>query len=243
MKQDSEIRRVVIGIQARSTSNRFPRKVHEMIGDRSMLQHVIDAAYSSMTYINHWSKHNKLNSSVVLCVPKGDEIVKLYGGKIPIYEGSESDVLSRYFLMAQQTHADLIVRLTSDCPLIPANLISKTIQCAMKENYDYVSNVDPDFRTAPDGMDCEVMSMKALAWCQMNATQGFDKEHVTTFIRSSKPEWLKMGFMVGFLNFSNFKVSVDTPEDLERVRHEYASVKNILDNAGNKYGKKSVHRF
>lgn len=239
----TKIKRVVIGIQARSTSNRLPRKVHEMIGDRPMLQHVIDAAYSSMSYINDWSRHNGLRCSVVLCVPKGDEIVKLYGGKLPIFEGSEFDVLSRYFLMAQQTHADFIVRLTSDCPMVPANLISKTIQCAMMEDYDYVSNVDPDFRTAPDGMDCEVISMKALTWCQMNATKDSDKEHVTTFIRSDKPDWLKMGFMVGFLNFSNFKVSVDTPEDLERVRYEYASVKAILDNAGNKYGKKSVHRF
>jgi len=145
--------------------------------------------------------------------------------------------------MAGECHADFIVRLTADCPLIPANLISKHIQTALKENYDYLSNVDPKWRTSPDGFDCEVLSRQALNWAHEHAVTPYDKEHVTPLLRASPPSWLTVGHMVGFVDLAGIKLSLDTEQDLERIRAHYGRVKAILDDLEVLYGKRNVHRF
>lgn len=239
----AEVKQIVIGIQARSSSERFPRKVFEIIEGKPMLQHVIDSAYSSMNYLNRWAQKNRMLVSVVVLIPTDDEIQSVFRTKVNLFYGPEKDVLKRYHLMAEAYNADIVVRLTGDCPLIPGNLISKHIQCAQKDEYDYFSNVDPSYRTAPDGMDCEVLSRRALDWLNLNAVTASDREHVTPLIRSNPPEWAKVGHMVGFLNLSDIKLSVDTPEELELVKYEFHRVKRILEAVEKVRGKKSVHRF
>lgn len=237
-----EVTNVVIGIQARSTSQRFPKKVFEMIGEKTMLQHVIDACRESASYINHNSHRTKLMAKVALLIPFNDEIKEKYRTKVHLIEGPEDDVLSRYVNCQNQLRADYIVRVTSDCPLIPRFLISKVIHAAVLNQYDYCSNVDERFRTHADGYDCEAISAKALEWLNQNA-KGEDREHVTTLIRRFPPRDMKYGHIIGYINQSHQKLSVDTPEDLQRVRENYEKVSKAILECESLYGKGSIHRF
>jgi spore coat polysaccharide biosynthesis protein SpsF len=240
----AEITNVVIGIQARSTSKRFPRKVFETIDGRPMLKHVIDACDRAARYMNDHAHKTKVMVTVALAIPEGDEIAQAFRkrGTI-IVEGPEDDVLSRYQQLASRLHADYVVRVTGDCPLIPPYLITKHIKTAVINAYDYLSNVDEQARTACDGTDCEVISSRMLAHMGKEAAAGPEREHVTLIARTRPPEWARIGHIVGYLDLSNVKLSVDTPEDLERVRAAYDRVKMALAKAESLRGRQNVHRF
>jgi len=234
---------VVIGIQARSTSTRFPRKVFETIDGKPILKHVIDSCDRAAFYMNNHTHKTHVLVKVALAVPSGDEIIPAFKKKSIIIEGPEHDVLARYGILADRTGADYIVRITADCPLIPPYLITKHIKVATINAYDYVSNVDEQCRTSIDGVDCEVISRRMLDYMLKNATEPKDREHVTTYARSNPPEWARVGHVIGHLDQSNLKLSVDTIEDLERVRAAYDRVKMAIDTAEKLHGKQSVHRF
>lgn len=237
------ITNITIGIQARSTSSRFPKKVFERIGSKTMLNHVIDACFGSSIYLNRWADRNGFYVNVALCIPHDDEIKKSYSGDAAIVEGPEHDVLARYMALAQRYNSDYVVRVTADCPLIPAFLITKHINVAIAGEYDYVSNVDEKCRTAADGFDCEVISKKLLKYAHENASDPKDREHVTTYMRKSPPTWAKRGMIINFMDLSAYKLSVDTPEDLERVRAEYQKIDSAIKTAGEIYDSKNIHRF
>src|SRR3990172_3802823 len=233
---------VLIGVQARTTSKRFPEKVFALLGGKPVLNHMIKTCETTVTYMNRYANKTGITVKFALLVPKGDEIVKRYSHRTTILEGSEEDVLSRYYSAAQSEQADFIVRLTADCPLIPSYVISKHIKTATKNLYDYVSNVDEDLRTAADGFDCEVMSYGLLEWLNKNA-QDKDREHVTTLSHRDPPHWARIGHIIGFHDLSGMKLSVDTPEDLERVNMEYEKIEQALRQAELKHGKDSIHRL
>jgi spore coat polysaccharide biosynthesis protein SpsF len=235
--------RVTIGIQARSTSRRFPRKVFETIAGRTILQHVLDSCRHAAQYLNNRTAVSGITAQLTLLVPYGDEIVSKFGNRVPVLEGPEDDVLSRYAALVKSQKPDYVVRVTADCPLIPHYLIMKHIQTAVQRDYDYLSNVDETARTAADGTDCEVMSAKLVEWLDQNAKAGPDREHVTPLARRYPPEWARIGHIIGHLNQSQLKLSVDTPEDLERVRAEYDRVQMALKNAEELHGRESIHRF
>ncbi len=237
----AHINNVLIGIQARSTSTRFPRKSFAMLGDKPLLQHVIDACKKAAMYENKFSfkKHTLVNVAV-LC-PFDDEIVPGFKNTCRIIEGPEDDVLTRYVNAAEKTAADYIVRITADCPLIPPYLISKHITSAVVNRHDYLSNVDERLRTSFDGIDCEVISKEALAWLHVNATEPKDREHVTTLLRREPPKWANIGHVVGYIDLSDLKLSVDTPEDLERVKKHYDKINSAIESAS-KFANQ-VHRF
>ncbi len=234
--------KVIIAIQARSTSTRFPGKVFQKIDDKEVLQHVLDTAEESCIYINKYFPKNNVRVSSCLLVPFNDEIVKRYSHKCIIYQGDEHDVLSRYYSMNQEMKADYIVRITSDCPLLPSYLISKHINIAVKGLYDYVSNVDEQIRTSPDGHDVEVVSARCLDWLNQNAKDN-EREHVTLRIRhGSIPKHFKIAHVISYLDLSGIKISFDTPEDFENIKNEYFRVKKCISTAVDRYGQKSIYR-
>jgi spore coat polysaccharide biosynthesis protein SpsF len=173
---------------------------------------------------------------VCLLTPKDDPLLKFYGNKrnLDIVEGSEDDVLSRYNKAMNELNPDLMVRITSDCPLIPPSTISDHIINTDKYRYDYASNVDPRFRHAPDGWDCEVMTSRMMKWLGDNAKDPSDKEHVTTLARRRPPKWARIGAVMCDEDFSSLKFSVDTQEDLEHIRERKASRNVKVENAKNK---------
>jgi len=232
---------VVIVIQARSNSTRFPKKIYELLGDKMVLQHVVDQALSSKLYVER-SVQKKIDCSVVVAHPEDDEQVKTTFKKCGAFllGGSEKDVLSRYIKAQEQFRADYVVRLTSDCPLVLDFVISKHIHSAVYNDFDYISNVEEDIRLVFDGMDVEIMSKKAIEWLKDNATSAFDKEHVTTALRRERPKSLRFGFVSSKLDTSGMKLSLDTPEDLENIRSYYHSRESKIKAAERRYGIRGI---
>lgn len=232
---------VLLGIQARSTSHRLPRKAFADIGGKPLLEHVIDSCKRAAWYCNKtW---NGIQVKPVLLIPFGDEIRTAFGVNIPIHEGPENNVLTRYVEAAQKLDASYICRVTGDCPLIPPYLISKIIKLAVVNGYDYISNVDPGFRMSPDGHDCEVMSREMLDYLDTHAQSTQEREHVTLHARTTPPSWARIGHVEGHLDLSGMKFSVDTQEDLDRVRAEYEKIHKKVEDAQRLFGREAVHRL
>lgn len=234
---------VLIGIQARSTSTRLPGKCFEKLGGKRILDHVIDAVLNASHYLNRRSEKTGVYTKALLLIPEGDPIEKEFQRKIPIFKGSELDVLSRYVSSAKEIRADYIVRITADCPLIKPDIISRHVTAALANKYDYLTNAHENYRTSPDGQDCEVMSIRALDYIAKNAESDSDKEHVTTFLKRNPPDWLTAGVVIDRVDFSDIKLSVDTPEDLQEIKKRYERGNQIYERALKTYGKRSVHVF
>lgn len=234
---------VLIGIQARSSSTRLPKKCFEPLGGKRMLDHVIDACDRAEKYLNKFTYKKNFTVSTALLIPEGDMIKKAFSSQAEIIEGPEFDVLTRYAIAHKKHNPDFICRITGDCPLIPPYVISKHISLAVVQGYDYISNVDEECRLSLDGVDCEVVSRRMFEWLHQNATTDSDREHVTTLARSDPPKWAKRAFTASFFDQSSIKLSVDTREDLEIVRAEYDRVGKKLQRAERFYGRESIHRF
>lgn len=215
---DGRVAKVFIGIQARSTSSRLPGKGMMLLGPRTITQHVIDACHESAGFIQ---KTANAEVTVGLVVPQGDPLAAEYKGKIPVFEGSEHDVLGRYGVAMNQLNPDYLVRITGDCPLIPPYIITTLVRKAITGNLDYCSNVDERCRTDLDGWDCEVVSSRAFIHIFENAHERLDREHVTTYLRRKPPRWARIGAVIGFVDLSKIKLSVDTEKDLEEARKQY----------------------
>lgn len=234
---------VLIGIQARSTSERLPRKAFALIGNKRMLDHVIDNCEKAAKYSNKHSARKNYTADVAVFCPTGDPIKRAFQTQAEIFEGSEQDVLERYYIGAKKFKADYLCRITGDCPLIPPYIISKHISIGVMGNYDYLSNVDEACRLSLDGIDCEVLSFRMLEWLYENAKDPLDREHVTTYARKNAPNWAKRGFTASFFDQAGIKLSVDTEDDLIAVRNEYNRVGNALREAHRRYDFDCIHRF
>ena len=236
--------KVLIGIQARSTSERFPNKHHEFIDGKMIINHVIQKCTAAMYYANSNFRKLGVECKTALLTPYDDPLGYGVGKQVPVVYGPEDDVLTRYVMAANEYEADFIVRITGDCPIIPSHIISRHILIAVKHQYDYASNVFEAVRTAPDGYDCEIMSRRMLDWLDTEAKTPEMREHVTLLARSPHaPKWAKMCAMVGYLDVSHIKISVDTKADLERVEEEYLKVESKHKLAVKIYGTDNVERY
>lgn len=222
--------KVLIGIQARSTSERFARKSFAEFVDGTMTELVLRNARKACEYLLNKSRPPRpfFSVSVALLIPTGDPL-KEYSNDVSVIEGDEFDVLSRYEKAFEEYSPDYLVRITGDCPLLPETLITKAIiSCATPNNLDYVSNVDQRYRTFPDGYDVEVMSASAFSYLSLTARDPYDREHVTTLLRSNPPHWLKVGHIIGRNDFSDLKISVDTKDDFAVCKRMYESLRSKL---------------
>ena len=139
---------------------------------------------------------------------------------LPYFRGSEYDVLDRYYQCAEQFALKDIVRITSDCPLIDPEIIDGTITLYENNDLDYANNFT--LERFPNGYAVEIFSKESLEKAWKN-TKTEDREHVTRYMKN--PEYFKTGHYI--VNpYPNEHLSVDTKEDLERVRDIYKTVKN-----------------
>lgn len=163
-------------VQARMGSTRFPRKVMQPIGGEPLIGVLLErlAGAMSLDEIVVATSDDPRNASLI-------EYVRARGGLV--YEGSESDVLDRYRGAAEAAGADVVVRVTGDCPLIDPGLVDEVCAAFLEAGVDYASNVDPP--TYPDGLDVEVFSRAALERAWTEATTSFEREHVTPFLRKA----------------------------------------------------------
>jgi len=159
-------------VQARLTSNRLPAKIFLPGAGKSLIDHLIER-------LNFSKKITK----VIIATPKvkdhnyfKDHFIK----KINIFYGSELDVLERYYFCAKKYKSEIIIRITSDCPLMDHRIIDKMIFLFLKNKCDYLSNVHPP--CFPDGFDIEIFTFEALEKAYFQAKKKFEREHVTPFI-------------------------------------------------------------
>ena len=115
--------------------------------------------------------------------------------------------------------ADAVVRITSDCPLIDPELVDETVEVFRNEHADYACNVSP--RTYPRGLDTEVFSFDALDRAWLEAREAHQREHVTPYLYEH-PQIFKLASLSGAADYSRYRWTLDTREDLELLRAIYS---------------------
>ncbi len=138
--------------------------------------------------------------------------------RIPAFAGSSDDVLDRYFQAAKAQEADIIVRVTADCPLFDPAIGDLVVSKVLEEGVDYASNVHPP--TFPDGLDVEVFTTDALTRAWSRAANCSEREHVTSFIWNN-PELFRIANVSNAKDLSHLRWTVDEEEDLFLVRALY----------------------
>ena len=170
-------------------------------------------------------KQSKRVDKVIVAASDAPEDAELHAflEKIgqPFEKGSESDVLDRYYQTAKKFCApdDVIVRLTSDCPVIDPRVIDEVVQFYAGGAFDYASNSLEPY-SWPDGMDTEVFSFKLLERASKEATLPSEREHVT-FYFWKHPELFKVGYLKNEKNLSSYRLTIDYPEDYELLKKIY----------------------
>jgi len=228
-----EAGRVVCIIQARMGSSRLPGKVLLDLCGMPVLWHV-------------WQRvrHAAGIDEIVVATTDldRDQVIQNACEKwgVTCSRGSETDVLSRYVNAAISTDANTIIRITSDCPLIDPDLISKQLGLFKATNPDYLSNVvEP--RTFPKGFDTEIFTRSALQKAYREAMTPFDREHVTPFIRNN-PNIFKVMPFYGDPDLSGLNFCLDTPDDYTFISQVYSEIYRAksLFNASDLYKSQSV---
>ena len=189
-------------VQARLGSTRLPGKVLKPLGGHTVLEEVLRR---------------------VRAVPGVDEVICATSEKreddalVPVAEGcgvrvvrgSETDVLSRYCRAAEQSKADVVLRVTGDCPLIDPELCGAVLALRSDSGADYAcNNMPPSF---PYGLDCEAFTAEVLMRAGAEATDAYDREHVSPWMR--REAGVKKVSLVGPKTDVDQRWALDFPED------------------------------
>ena len=206
------MKKIIAIIQARMGSSRLPGKVLMEICGEPMLAWVVKRARKA-----------KLIKEIIVAttIDESDDAIEKFCqvNHIFCFRGSSADVLDRYYQAATLYQADVVVRLTADCPLIDPELIDNTIAAFQGSFADFATNrLPPPFqRTYPIGLDVEVVSMAALQRAWKESTALFEREHVMPYIYEKKDRF-KILTIDHNVNYGMYRWTVDTQEDLKFVR-------------------------
>ena len=202
--------KVVALVQARMGSTRLPDKVMKPIGGVPMIELLLSRLSKSkeIDQITVATSMDERNLTLV------DHIRKL---GYACEQGSENDVLERFVQAARAYHADVVVRITGDCPLVDAELVDECIRQFKGSDVDYLSNTNPP--TYPDGLDIEVFTFVALEQAAKETNKPFDREHVTPYLR--EPGRFKTGSMQYANDLSDLRWTVDEPVDFAVIENVF----------------------
>ena len=203
--------KIVAIVQARMGSSRLPNKVMKLIAGVPMIELLLQrlAKSGQINQIVLATSTDERNKSLI------EHVQKL--GYICV-RGSENNVLDRYIVAAQQVGADVLVRITGDCPLIDPALVDQAISHFKDEGVDYLSNAAP--ASYPDGLDIEVFTLQALERAGRESQDPFDQEHVTPYLR--RTGFFQTSVMQHKENLSNLRWTVDELADFEVVSNVFA---------------------
>ena len=165
------VKKILCIVQARMGSKRLPGKVLMKINKRFNFLEFL---------INRLKKSKRISQIVVACSKnkKDRKIINLCNKlNISSFQGSEYNVLDRFYKTAKKFKADIIVRITSDCPFTDPKLIDAFLKIYLKSKFDYYSNIHP--RSFPDGLDIEIFDFKTLEISKKKCHSSYDLEHVT----------------------------------------------------------------
>jgi spore coat polysaccharide biosynthesis protein SpsF len=223
--------RVIGIIQGRMSSSRLPGKILADIAGGAMLSRV---------YVRTSRAATVTETVFATTTDSSDDPVAEYCdfGGIPFTRGELHDVLDRYYQTAKDFKADVVLRITADCPVIDPGLIDDCVNTLLEGEYDFVCNrLPPPFcRTYPIGLDTEVCTFDALETAWKDAKETFHREHVMPYLyegvelssisRQLSEGISQRGFKIAQLHhttdFGDYRWTVDTPEDLEFMRQLFA---------------------
>jgi spore coat polysaccharide biosynthesis protein SpsF len=245
-------------IQARMGSSRLPGKVMKDLAGQPMLARVYTRT----------SRSARVDQTLVATtIETADNPIAEYCdfSGIPFYRGSEFDVLDRYYKAALQAKADIVVRITADCPVIDPTLIDDVVNILIgtgerDSGFDFAANrlPPPRHRTYPIGLDVEACTFRVLKEAWREGQEPQHREHAMPYFyegvefadvsRTLETGVSQRGYKVALLNhttdFGDYRWTVDTPEDLEFMRQIYSrfngrddfSWKDVLDLVHNEPG-------
>jgi glutamate-1-semialdehyde 2,1-aminomutase/spore coat polysaccharide biosynthesis protein SpsF len=191
-------------IQARMSSTRLPGKVMKKLGELTVLEWCTRAAKAIPgvdTVAIATSKDISDDPIVSWCEDKN----------ITCIRGPLQDVLARYALAARETNAEIVLRLTSDCPLLDPILCGEVLALLHSTHSDYASNVVP--RIWPDGTDCEAFTAEALYQADAHAALSDEREHVTPFLRKHPERFKVSALTCPISGLGNERWTLDTVQD------------------------------
>lgn len=192
-------------IQARMGSSRLPGKVMRRLAGQPLVGHIIDRlqATSGLEGIVLATTVDPVNAPLIAYAQKR---------KVQVYQAQgEDDIAERLHGAVRLTHADAILKINGDCPLVDPNVLSQLVAAFhANDDLDYVSN--KIVWTWPEGLSAEAISKNALAWCDTNLTSPEDRELVANWIRDH-PDRFAHQSIEGERDLTAHKWSVDTPED------------------------------
>ncbi|MBM7606295.1 spore coat polysaccharide biosynthesis protein SpsF [Metabacillus crassostreae] len=200
-------------IQARMGSTRLSGKVMKEIKGSTVLSHVIERV-----------KQSSLIEEIIIATTghERDDVIEKEAITcgVKVFRGSEEDVLSRYYLAAKENNIDIIVRITSDCPVIDPNVIDKIVKYYLHENYALVTNAGAELsqRSFPRGLDTEVFSFDELEVGFINGQEKYHREHVTPYIYEHSN---KIHYYKNDIDYSKYRWTLDTEEDFVLINEIY----------------------
>lgn len=203
--------KIVAIVQARMGSTRLPNKVMKPIGSVPMIELLL-ARLARAREI-----------SQIIVATSTDPRNEVLAGHVrslgyACERGSESDVLERYLQAARAHGADVVVRITGDCPLVDPELVDEAVRRFRAAGVDYFSNIAPP--TYPDGLDIEVFTMAALETAARETAAPYDHEHVTPYLRESGR--FSQSSMQAEQDYSALRWTVDEQADFDVVAGVFA---------------------
>ncbi len=195
-------------VQARTSSTRLPGKVLKelpMGSGVTVLEQVIRRLNQSkkLDEIVIATTEDEADNPIVEIARKED---------VRYFRGSLDNVLERYYLAAQENHLDVIVRITSDCPCIDPGIIDTLVENHLENGADYTSN--SLIRTFPHGLDVEVVNFRVLETAHKDASESFEREHVTPYIYNRPKKFRINKFKAPKeLTAPDIRITLDTEED------------------------------
>lgn len=208
MKFELSSNKVLIISQARMTSTRLPGKVMREVSHKPLLQYHLERL--------SWS-----GFPIVLATTTNDtdDLIVDLGKKmnVPSFRGSETDVLARFYYSAKEYAPDIVVRVTSDCPLIDGYQISKAVQdySERQDSQLYASNCIE--RTFPRGFDFEIFSGSMLEEAYIQAATPSEREHVTPYFYNNRKEKFRFLSFKNSTDDSSFRLTVDEQADFDLI--------------------------
>ncbi|MCE9538855.1 MAG: glycosyltransferase family protein [Bacteroidetes bacterium] len=191
------------------TSTRLPGKIFKKVKGKTLLQYHIERL-----------KETGLDIAIATTTNTTDDCVVDFAQKINVksYRGSEENVLSRYYETAKMYGFEIIIRVTSDCPLIDPHLIRNSVEKYLKLNNPNLYLSIGIERTFARGFDLEIFSFKLLEEAFLNATDDSDLEHVTPYIWKNRSGKVEFYSIKQTADNGGLRITVDTEEDFELIK-------------------------
>jgi spore coat polysaccharide biosynthesis protein SpsF len=201
---------VVAIIQARMSSTRLPGKVLLPLAGKPVLEHVVSRIAQCST----------IDAIVVATsLDPSDDVIEQWSREhaVTCFRGSLYDVLDRYYQAARVHGADVIVRITADCPAIDPTIVDKVVQGYLDSSSDFFGMAG-EF---PDGLDCTVFSFSAIQRAWREATLPSEREHVGPYIEKN-PHLFKSGKLELFSGLAHLRWTLDEPQDLTFLQEVFS---------------------